>query len=276
MRAKRSLPEKMLPALTLLVATAVSLIGSELTVVALPWFVLQTTGSAAQTGLSGAFLSLPQFASGILGGAVIDRLGYRRVSVAADLISGAGIAAIPLLYATVGLPLWQLLALVFIGGLLAIPGLTSRRSMLPELADQAGWRLEQMNAAFEGISYAAVLVGPVVAGVLVSVLGAANVLWLDAASFVFSAALIRVAVPALRAPVAVPGSSIVGQLTQGLRFLRGDLLLLTLAIQLAVTNFLNGPLFAVILPVYARQVRQRFSTRSSARSPRSRPARART
>ena len=40
-------------------------------------------------------MSLPQFASGILGGAVIDRLGYRRVSVAADLISGAGTAGRP-------------------------------------------------------------------------------------------------------------------------------------------------------------------------------------
>src|SRR5207237_7701863 len=57
--------------------------------------VRRPPSSSDVAGLSGAFLRLPQFASGILGGAVIDRLGYRRVSVAADLISGAGTAGRP-------------------------------------------------------------------------------------------------------------------------------------------------------------------------------------
>lgn len=81
--------------------------------------------------MTGSSLALPQFLSGIVGGAVIDRLGYRKVSIAADLVSGAGIAAIPLVYATVGLAFWQILALVYVGGSLAIPGLTARRSMQP-------------------------------------------------------------------------------------------------------------------------------------------------
>src|SRR2546430_32365 len=128
----------MMPALALVVATAVSLVGSQLTLVALPWFVLQITGSPTQTGLTGSFLALPQFISGILGGAVIDRLGYRRVSIAADLVSGAGIAAIPLLYATGGPAFWQILTLGFVGGLLSIPGFTARVSMLPALARLPG------------------------------------------------------------------------------------------------------------------------------------------
>lgn len=110
-----------------------SVTGSQLTLIALPWFVLQTTGSATQTGLAGAFMSLPQFVSGVLGGAFVDRFGYRRVSIVADLVSGFGISLVPLLFATVGLPFWQLLALVFVGALLAVPGLTARRSLLPDL-----------------------------------------------------------------------------------------------------------------------------------------------
>src|SRR5919201_5477009 len=155
------------PALSLLIATGVSLIGSMLTIVALPWFVLQTTGSPTQTGIAGGFLVLPSLAAGLLGGAVVDNLGYRRASVAADLLSGVGIALIPLLYQTHGLAFWQLLALVFLGGLLTIPGLTARRAMLPELASLAGLRLERLNAAFEGLQFLALLVGPAVAGVLI-------------------------------------------------------------------------------------------------------------
>src|SRR5690348_601661 len=108
----------MLPAIALLVATGVSVVGSQLTLVALPWFVLQITGSATQTGLAGGFMALPQFASGVLAGVVVDRLGYRRVSVIADLVSGVGVALVPLLYMSVGLAFWQLLGLVFLGGLL--------------------------------------------------------------------------------------------------------------------------------------------------------------
>jgi predicted MFS family arabinose efflux permease len=127
--------------------------------------------------------------------------------------------------------------------------------MLPELASLAGLRLERMNAAFEGVTYMALLVGPAVAGVLVSQLGPANVLWLDAASFAFSAVAVRLAVPRLGgARTSGPGPSIVSQLTAGLRFLAADRLLLVLAVQLAISNFFSGPFFAVALPVYARDV----------------------
>ena len=78
---------------------------------AIPWFVLQTTGSVAQTGIA-AFASAASVGiSALLGSAFIDRLGFHRASVVSDLASTAGVALIPLLYATVGLPIWTLLVL---------------------------------------------------------------------------------------------------------------------------------------------------------------------
>ena len=123
-----------LPILALLAANIISLVGSMLTKIALPWFVLETTGSAAQTGLTGFFVALPAFAAGVFGGTLVDRLGFKRTSIIADLISGFGLILIPLLYRTIGLEFWQLLALVFVGALLEVPGLTARRSMLPGLS----------------------------------------------------------------------------------------------------------------------------------------------
>ena len=131
-------PANRAPITGLLAANIVSLIGSMLTLIALPWFVLQTTGSAAKTGLTGFFVALPFLITGIFGGTVVDRLGFKRSSVIADIVSGIGIALVPLLYYTVGLAFWQLLALVFLGNLLAVPGLTARRALLPELAPQPG------------------------------------------------------------------------------------------------------------------------------------------
>jgi MFS family permease len=76
----------MRPAIALLLATAVSVTGSQLTLVALPWFILQMMGSAAQTGLAGSFMSLPQFLSGVLGGAFVDRMGYRLPALLGTLV----------------------------------------------------------------------------------------------------------------------------------------------------------------------------------------------
>jgi MFS family permease len=166
---------------------------------------------------------------GVLGGALVDRIGHKRVSVGADIVSGVGVGLVPLLYATVGLAFWQLLGLVLLGSLLALPGLTARRSLLPELAGLGGLRLESVNALFEGIQYLAQLLGPALAGVLILWLGAANVLWLDAASFAVSAVLVASVVPNFGGPSPSAGGHYLHEVAAGLRFLRGDRLLLTLA-----------------------------------------------
>lgn len=241
------------PILALLVGNIVSLIGSNLTAIALPWFVLQTTGSAAKTGLVGFFGLLPSLLTGIFGGVVVDRLGYKRVSVMADLISLGGVALVPLLYDTTGLAFWQLLALVFVARLLTIPGLTARRALLPELAMLAGWRLERINASFESAQSLATLLGPPIAGLLVALLGAGNVLWLDAGSFAVSAALVAMAIPAGIAAIAPQVEGYGDALRAGLRFLWNDHLLRAMALSLTLSNFLGGALYSVLLPVFVKE-----------------------
>src|SRR3990172_12804171 len=91
-----------IPLYSLFTANAVSLVGNVFSMIAIPWFVLQTTGSAAQTGVTGFFTILPVVLAGFLGGTLIDRLGYKRTSIVADLASGVTVALIPLLHFTVG------------------------------------------------------------------------------------------------------------------------------------------------------------------------------
>ena len=242
------------PITGLLASNIVSLVGSMLTLIALPWFVLQTTGSAAKTGLTGFFVALPFLVAGIFGGTVVDRLGYKWSSVIADIVSAVGIALVPLLYYTVGLAFWQLLVLVFLGNLLAVPGLTARRSLLPELAVAAGWRLERVNASFEGAQYIALLLGPPVAGLLIALFGASRVLWLDAASFLVSAIVVGLAIPhGITGAGRAATGSYRDELAAGLHFLRNDRVLLTLSIIVAMANFIGSPYFGVVLPVFAKR-----------------------
>ena len=163
---------------------------------AVPWFVLVTTGSPLLTGLAVFFNFLPAVLAGFFGGVIVDRLGFRTTSVLADVASAAAVAAIPLLHSTIGIELWQLMALVFLGALLDAPGATARQALLPDVAEQAGVRMERASGIRGGIQQSAMLVGGPLGGVLVAWLGPTNALWVDAASFVVSAAVVAFAVPA--------------------------------------------------------------------------------
>ena len=239
------------PLNALFIANLVALLGKQLSLIALPWFVLTTTGSAERTALVGFVIFLPGLAVGIFGGALIDRLGFRRVAIAANLVSGFGILMIPLWYHTVGLPFWLLLVFVFIGSLLEIPAITAGRSMVPELAALAGRPLERINALFESTQNLALLIGTPVAGLLVAWLGASNVLWLDAGASVIGAIVLVVAVPGsvFAAPVAATQSYLADVLT-GLRFIRGDELLWPMVITLALSNAIASSVVGLVLPFY--------------------------
>jgi MFS family permease len=224
--------------------------------------VLQTTGSASQTGLTGMAAALPAFMSGVTGGILVDRFGGRRMSVISDVISGVAVLAIPLLHTTVGLEFWQLLALVFAGAFLDIPGLTARRLMLPELSTSSGLRPEAMNSSFEVLQGASAIVGPVLAGVLIGPLGAVNLLWITGSTFAISALLIGLLAPAARAVeqhAGVTSGPILKEIFAGLGYLRRDRLLFALAISLTVTNFMFGAFANVAIPVV---IQDRFGSAS--------------
>lgn len=117
-----------LPLFALFSANIISYVGDYLMLIAIPWFVLQTTGSVAKTGITAFFSTLPTIVSAFFGSALVDRLGYKYASVVSDVTSGVSVALIPLLYSTFGLAFWQLLVLVFFAGLLQAPGATARAS----------------------------------------------------------------------------------------------------------------------------------------------------
>ena len=153
-----------LPVIALLTGNAISLAGSAAALVAIPWFVLQTTHSPAKAGITGFFITLATVTAAFFGGGLVDRLGFKRTSIAADVASGVAVAIIPLLYVTVGLQYWELLVLVFVGNLLDAPGNTARDALIPELAEQAGMSLEQAGAAIQAAERGARMVGAPLAG----------------------------------------------------------------------------------------------------------------
>ena len=241
------------PLYSLFVADAVSLTGNAVSQLAIPWYVLITTGSPTLTGLAVFFNVLPVVLAGFFGGVIVDRLGFRTTSVVADLASAGSVAAIPLLHTTVGIELWQLMTLVFLGALLDAPGATARIAVFPDLVELAGVGMERANGIRSAIQRGAFLVGAPIGGLLVAELGATTALWLDAASFLVSAAIVATAVPrpAAAAEPEAPRHYF-AELAEGLRFIRGQPLFRAIVVTVLLTNLLDAP-YPVVMPVFAEE-----------------------
>ncbi|MFF5444423.1 MFS transporter [Streptomyces sp. NPDC012888] len=249
-----------LPFAAVLAANTVSIAGSSLTLIGVPWFVLETTGSAGRAGVVAFCATLPVVVAALVGGPVIDRIGRRRVSVASDLVCGLAVAAIPLLHWAGLLEFWMLCALMAVGGLVHTPGLTARYVLLPSLAEHAGTSLSRAASLYDAVSRGARMLGAALAGLLIAVAGAETVLLLDAATFGVSALLVALLLRGVRAAEprpsatapAVSFASYRAELREGWAFLLRSRLLLGITMMVMLTNGMDQAWSSVLLPVHGR------------------------
>jgi MFS family permease len=231
----------------LIVAEIVSSLGSRITFLALPWFVLVTTGSAAKMGIVLAVEMAPVALLGIPSGAVVARLGARRTMQLADLARAPLMCSIPLLHSAGALSFPLLLVIVFAIGCFLAPFFASQRVILPELVGEDETTVAQANAVIEGATTLTNLLGPVVAGLLIAAVGATSVLYIDAATFLFSFLTLTLFVPS-RPPQ--PQTDDARGLFAGLRFLFRDPLLWRIGLAAVFLNMFGSALSAA-LPVLA-------------------------
>ncbi|WP_405921454.1 MFS transporter [Streptomyces sp. NBC_00122] len=247
------------PLTAVLAANTISIAGSSLTLIGVPWFVLQTTGSAARAGVVAFCATLPVIVAALAGGPVIDRIGRRRVSAASDLICALSVGAIPLLHHAGVLEFWMLCALMAVGGLVHTPGLTARAVLLPHLAEHAGTTVLRAASLYDAVSRGARMLGAAVAGVLIAAFGAETVLLLDAATFGASALLVTAflrgiaAAEPQRAAGKVSFAAYRAELAEGWAFLRRTPLLLGITLMVMMTNGLDQGWSSVLLPVHGRE-----------------------
>lgn len=238
-----------------LAAETISLTGTRISMVAIPWFVLTTTGSAAQTGLVAFAEMAPYVGAKALSGPLLDRIGPRRVCVATDAASVAAVGVIPLLHALHLLPFPLLLVLVAIAGALRGPADGAKWALVPSVAEAAGAPLERVTGLAGAVERLAGTVGAAVAGLLVAAVGPAQALVLDAASFGVSALLIGLTGPrpARSGTEASDDTPYLARLREGWTFLRHDRVLVAITAMVAVTNLFDLAYATVLVPVWAKE-----------------------
>ncbi|HEY1484628.1 MAG TPA: MFS transporter, partial [Micromonosporaceae bacterium] len=238
----------------LVTASTISRVGSRLTTIALPWLILSTSHSAARTGIVAAVELVPYVLACALVGPLIDRIGGRIMSVTADLLSVVVVGGIPLLYGAGDLGFTGLLVLVAVAGLVRGVGDTAKQGgMVPQTIAAAGVDMTRATSLIDGVSRAASMTGALVAGGLIVWLGTANVLYVDALSFLVCALLVAGTVRVSGRDRSTPEAYGVA-LRAGIAYARRDRLVLGLMLMLLVTNMLDQAYSSVLLPLWAHDI----------------------
>jgi MFS family permease len=239
-----------------LTAQGISITGTRVSLIAIPWLVLTTTGSATRTGIVAFAEMAPLVVLQVLAGPVMDRFGARRVAITCDLLSVLVVGAIPAAHAVGALTFPLLLVLVALAGSLRGPGDAAKHAMLPVLVKQVDLPTERVTGLTGAVERGASMAGAALAGGLVAVLGAADALVVDAASFLVSAlVLLWTTVAPARHPADVTAGrpAYVDELRSGWDFMRHDPILMGIGVMVAVTNLLDAAWSAVLVPVWARE-----------------------
>lgn len=243
------------PALLVLFATLMAGAGDGISLVAFPWLVLQRQGSAGQASIVAGATTLPLLFSTLVAGTAVDYFGRRRVSMVADALSGAAVAAVPVVAWAFGEQAVNVAVLAGLGACAAAfdpAGITARQSMLPEAAARAGWSLDRVNSLYEAILNLAFMVGPGIGGLMIATVGGITTMWITAAAFALSILAISVLrLEGAGKPLhASRPEGLRSGISEGLRLVWSLRVLRTLALIDLVVTALYLPMESVLFPKY--------------------------
>jgi MFS family permease len=179
----------------LLSAEVVSTTGAQMTWLALPWFVLVTTGSAARMSFVVGAELIGLAALGFPGGRLLGKIGARRTMMLCDAARAPLMLVIPVLHWTGGLSFGVLLVVAFLLGGFAAPYFAAQKVIVPELLGEDEKRVSEAQALFQAATRTTMLLGPAVGGVLIGVMGATSVLLVDGCTYLVSLVLVFMFVP---------------------------------------------------------------------------------
>lgn len=205
------------------IASIVTMVGAQLTVVSVPAQIYDVTGSSAYVGLTGLFGLVPLVVFGLWGGALADHFD-RRTMMIVTTVGLIGTSALFWVQAALGnTNVWVLLGLFAVQQAFFAVNSPTRQAILPKLlpADQ----LPAANSLSMTVFQAGAIGGPLLAGVLIPVIGYGWLYLLDTITlFATLSAVVRL--PRLPVEKAVTGTPGLRSVIDGFRYLRGHKILL--------------------------------------------------
>ena len=223
-----------------------------MTSVALVWLVYSTTRSSAALGILLACYTAPVLIGGLLAGSLLDRFDRKRVMIVDNLIRGIAVLSIPVAYALGSLSLWQLYGVAIVYGFFFMITLAGGPSIVPDLVPKnllsAANALETLAFTVSGVA------GPPIAGLIILVYNAPDVMILDSVSYgILILALLRITLPR---PVLEAGPAISSagyRLVDAVKLLVSNKILLSTTLMFMSFNLGEGFL-SLWLPIFSSQL----------------------
>jgi len=154
----------------LLAGGAMSMLGDQFTLIALPWLVLKLTGDPFALGLVIAMMSVPRAIFMLLGGALVDRYTPKRIMMLSKYASAVLLGALSaLVLSGHALPMPLLYALALAIGFTQAFAIPAGTAIMPQVID--GARLQAANGIMMGLRQLTMLAGPVLAALLIALSG---------------------------------------------------------------------------------------------------------
>lgn len=239
------------------VGEAVSSLGDQFAMIALPWLALVLTGSALALGGVMALMAVPRALLMLVGGVSVDRFSPRRVMLWSNAVRLTAVAALGVIVVAGAAELWMLYAFALVFGVADAFFFPAQTAIVPELVSAE--QLPQANGVVQGTAQVSLLVGPVFAGVAIAALGGSGTsataggigvaLLLDGATFVVSLVTLLFIRP--RAHIAEAHGSILESIREGFRFVWGSRgMRAMIGVSLGANFFIVGP-FEVGMPFIA-------------------------
>ncbi|MEA2600096.1 MAG: hypothetical protein QOF89_1088 [Acidobacteriota bacterium] len=223
----------------------ISLLGDQFYLVALPWLVLQLTGSSLALGAILMTAGIPRAALMLVGGAVTDRFSARRVLMTTAGARTVLVGIVATLIWLQAVQLWQLYVLTFLFGVADAFSFPAGSALVPTLVEPQ--QLQPANALMQGSTVLTQMIGPAPAGLIIKTWGVGSAMLFDALSFLaVIAALFRIPEPH-KAPAPAAGAparpSMLHSIAEGLRTVRNDPPLMSLMLVIATVNVcVSGPI----------------------------------
>ena len=231
-----------------------SQIGEGLNKVALLWFVYELTGSAMMIATVGLIQTVPPLFFGPIIGVYLDRLRKKPVMIWIDLIRTVLTLLIPALYGLGHLSLEGLFVLIFLTSMVSTVFGPALVSAVPSMVRRN--ELVSANALIQGTNNIGSLLGPAVSGILIALIGAQHVLYVNAATFFISALClmpIRSNETRPQSETLTQPESLVSDLSVGFRFVFGNRSTVFLLVIITALFNLGASAFVFVLPVYATE-----------------------
>ncbi len=218
--------------------------------IAQDWLVLQITNSPLAVGITTALQFLPMLLFGLWGGLLVDRYPKRRLLLITQTIMGVLAALLAILTLTGAVQVWQVYLIALGLGFATVVDNPARQTFVNEMVPKS--LVRNAVGLNSGNFQLARMLGPAVAGVLISLVGIGSAFALNALSFVavITALLLMRTKELQRMPLAPRGP---GQLREGLRYVRRTpALLWPIVLVFFVGTF--GYNFAIILSAYTKDI----------------------